>query len=108
MKPQQPSFTFCSFSLLAALALISCQRSSNEGANDEVRTKMLARAAELELKTEHKKIPGDVLAHHSAGYAKVICSAVFITGLKAEFAAENVGYFTAPYDERANMGNGLH
>ena len=104
MKPQQPSFTFCSFSLLAALALMSCQRSSNEGANDEVRTKMLARAAELELKTEHKKSPGDALAHHSAGYAKVICSAVFITGLKAEFAAENVGYFTAPYDERTKIG----
>ena len=106
MKPQHPSFTFSSFSffLLAALAIMSCQRSTSEGANDEVRANMIARAAELELKTEYKKIPGDALAHHSAGYAKVICSAVFITGLKAEFAAENVGYFTAPYDERTNMG----
>jgi len=35
--------------------------------------------------------------------AKVICSAVFITGLDPDFAAENVGYFTAPYGERGKM-----
>lgn len=34
----------------------------------------------------------------------MICSAVFITGLDPEFAAENVGYFTAPYDVRAKLG----
>src|SRR5947208_11897862 len=33
-----------------------------------------------------------------------MCSAVFITGLDPEFAAENVGYFTAPYAERAKLG----
>lgn len=33
-----------------------------------------------------------------------MCSAVFITGLEPEFAAENVGYFTAPYAERAKLG----
>ena len=33
-----------------------------------------------------------------------MCSAVFITGLGAEFAAENVGYFTGPYEERAKVG----
>jgi hypothetical protein len=48
--------------------------------------------------------PGDPLEHHAAGLAKVICSAVFITGLDADFAAENVGYFTAPYAERAKLG----
>ena len=31
-----------------------------------------------------------------ARFAKVMCSAVFITGLDPDFAAENVGYFTAP------------
>jgi CubicO group peptidase (beta-lactamase class C family) len=48
--------------------------------------------------------PGDPLEHHAAGYAKVMCSAVFITGLTPEFAAENVGYFTGPYAERARLG----
>jgi len=47
--------------------------------------------------------PGDVQAHHAAGYAKVMCSAVFITGLDPDFARENVGFFTAPYEERAKV-----
>lgn len=34
----------------------------------------------------------------------MICSAVFITGLEPDFAWENVGYFTAPYEERAKLG----
>lgn len=33
-----------------------------------------------------------------------MCSAVFITGLDPAFAAENVGYFTAPYAERKKLG----
>jgi hypothetical protein len=48
--------------------------------------------------------PGDPLEHHAAGFAKVMCSAVFVTGLDPDFAAEHVGYFTAPYEERARLG----
>ncbi len=70
----------------------------------EGRSKMLTRATELELKTTYKAPPGDALSHNTAGYAKIMCSAVFITGLTPEFAAENVGYFTAPYSERAKVG----
>ena len=33
-----------------------------------------------------------------------MCSAVFMTGYDIEFAAEHVGYFTGPYDERAKVG----
>src|SRR6266498_1007894 len=62
------------------------------------------RAKALELHTPYVPPPGDPLEHHAAGYAKVICSAVFITGLDPDFAAENVGYFTAPYAERAKLG----
>ncbi len=68
------------------------------------RGKMLARGAELSLKTPYKGPPGDALSHHTSGYAKIMCSAVFITGLKPDFAAENVGYFTSPYEERAKVG----
>jgi hypothetical protein len=70
----------------------------------EVQSKRLARAAELKLKTSRKAPPGDALSHNTAGYAKIMCSAIFITGLSPEFAAENVGYFTAPYSERAKVG----
>src|SRR5580693_482930 len=48
--------------------------------------------------------PGDPLAHHAAGYAKVMCTAVFMTALAPDFAAENVGYFTAPYGIRTKLG----
>ena len=65
---------------------------------------MIARAKALELDTPYVAPPGDPLVHHAAGFAKVMCSAVFITGLDPEFAAENVGYFTAPYEVRARLG----
>jgi CubicO group peptidase (beta-lactamase class C family) len=65
---------------------------------------LIARAKALELDTPYVAPPGDPLSHHAAGFAKVMCSAVFITGLDPDFAAENVGYFTAPYEIRAKLG----
>src|SRR5690348_2181260 len=64
---------------------------------------MLARAATFDLNTKYVAPPGDPLSHNTAGYAKIMCSAIFITGLDPEFAAENVGYFTSPYAERAKV-----
>src|SRR6266699_6750122 len=68
------------------------------------RQALLARAKALELSTAYVPPPGDPLEHHTSGYAKIMCSAVFITGLDPDFAAENVGYFTSPYAERAKVG----
>jgi CubicO group peptidase (beta-lactamase class C family) len=68
------------------------------------RAALVARAKSLELDTPYVPPPGDALAHHAAGFAKVVCSAVFITGLDPGFAAEHVGYFTAPHAERAKLG----
>ncbi len=68
---------------------------------------MLARAKSLELPTAYLPPPGDALSHHAAGFAKVMCSAVFIAGLDPDFAAENVGYFTAPYAERKKVGRAV-
>jgi CubicO group peptidase (beta-lactamase class C family) len=65
---------------------------------------LIARANSLELNTPYVPPPGDPLAHHASGFAKVICSAVFITGLDPDFAAESVGYFTAPYAIRSKLG----
>ena len=71
----------------------------------DARSKLIARGAELELKkATYKAPPGDALSHHTSGFAKIMCSAVFITGLKPDFAAENVGYFSSPYAERAKVG----
>ena len=64
---------------------------------------LIARARSLELDTPYVPPPGDPLAHHAAGYAKVMCTAVFMTGLAPDFAAENVGYFTAPHEVRTEL-----
>src|ERR1700730_744520 len=65
---------------------------------------LIARAKSFELDTPYVPPPGDPLEHHTAGFAKVMCSAVFMTGLSPDFAAENIGYFTGPYRERAKVG----
>ena len=66
---------------------------------------MLARADSFEIATPYAGPPGDALSHHASGFAKILCSAVFITGLDFEFAAENIGYFSAPYEQRAQLTN---
>jgi CubicO group peptidase (beta-lactamase class C family) len=65
---------------------------------------LIARAKSLELNTPYVPPPGDPLEHHASGFAKIMCSAVFITGLDPDFAAANVGYFTAPYAIRSKLG----
>src|SRR5215470_11661011 len=65
---------------------------------------LIARAKSLELNTPYVPPPGDALEHHASGFAKIICSAVFVTGLDPDFAADNVGYFTAPYEMRHKLG----
>jgi CubicO group peptidase (beta-lactamase class C family) len=67
------------------------------------RDALIARGKSLELKTQYVPPPGDALEHHTAGFAKIMCSNVFMTGLAPDFAAENVGYFISPYAERAKV-----
>jgi CubicO group peptidase (beta-lactamase class C family) len=86
--------------LTTAVAALAGSQSAAPGSNDA----LIARAKALELDSPYVPPPGDPLLHHASGFAKVMCSAVFITGLTPEFAAENVGYFTGPYAERANLG----
>ncbi|MDM0027368.1 serine hydrolase domain-containing protein [Variovorax saccharolyticus] len=62
-----------------------------------------ARAKCLELNTPYVPPPGNVLEHHASGFAKTLCSAVFITGLDPAVAAESLGYFVAPYAQRKLM-----
>lgn len=105
MKSSQSALRFpILITFYIAFFLFGCQTDNKEENKDEVRAKMIARAKELELDTEYRTPPGDALSHHTAGFAKILCSAVFITGLNPEFAAENVGYFTSPYAERAKVG----
>jgi CubicO group peptidase (beta-lactamase class C family) len=71
---------------------------------DPQRHALIARAESLELASPYVPPPGAPLEHHAAGFAKIMCSAVFVTGLQPDFAAQNVGFFTAPYAQRAKLG----
>jgi CubicO group peptidase (beta-lactamase class C family) len=85
------------------LALTACGGGEATDDGDAARAAMLARAASLELDTEYVPPPGEPLHHHTAGFAKILCSGVFLTGLDPADAAENVGGFTSPFDERAHV-----
>src|SRR5512134_3406635 len=88
--------------VVAVISLVAPATVSQDRAAQ--RQALIARAKSLELTTPYVPPPGDPLAHHASGYAKIMCSAVFITGLDPEFAAQNVGGFTSPFAERAKVG----
>lgn len=85
--------------MMAVVLMTAC--SGAEG--DDAEARMLARADSLELGTDYSPPPGDPLHHHTSGFAKILCSAVFLTGLDPADGATNVGGFTSPFDERAHV-----
>src|SRR3989475_11054964 len=87
---------------LAILTLTSVPAAA-QGSNPH-RDSLTARAQALELNTPYVPPPGPALEHPAAGFAQIICSAVFISGLDPDFAAENVRPATAPYAQRAKLG----
>jgi hypothetical protein len=82
---------------LAANALVAHSQA-------DTRQGLIVRAKSLELNTPYVPPPGDPLEHYASGYAKIMCSSIFVTRLDPAFAIENVGYFTALYAERAKLG----
>jgi CubicO group peptidase (beta-lactamase class C family) len=72
-----------------------------ETAEADLRLEVINRGKSLELSTIWQPPPGLAIHHHTAGYAKIMCSAIFITGLDPDDAAMNVGGFTAPFSERS-------
>src|SRR5215813_9839090 len=62
-----------------------------------------AAAAPPELPTEWAPPPGDQLEHETAGYAKILCSAIFVTGRDLKTAADEDGFFVAPRESRGKV-----
>jgi len=92
--------------LILLLLPVACQNSGTgkgEMGGASPFEAMLARARLFERETDYVPPPGDALEHHTSGFAKILCSAVFITGLDPGFASENVGYFSSPYEERSKV-----
>src|SRR6267142_693995 len=80
--------------LIVLLVLVAAPAAPQEPVSP--RDIRIARAKSLELNTPYVPPPGTALEHHAAGFAQIMCSAVFISGLDPDFAAENVGYVTPP------------
>ena len=93
-----------SFGFILMLGSFACQtRNNNQDVVSAVHQKLLSRATTFELETQYTPPPGDPLEHHTAGFAKILCSAVFVSGLDPDFAAESIGYFTSHYAERSQV-----
>ena len=92
---------------IAALGLAACGSEEADEApvfvSDGSREQLIARAELFELDTEYVPPPGQALHHQTAGFAKILCSGVFITGLDADDAAANVGGFISPFDQRHHV-----
>src|SRR6185295_3442812 len=56
-----------------------------------------------ELSSQWQAPPGDALEHTAAGFAKILCSAVFITGRDLATAIAEDGFFVAPRAERGHL-----
>jgi CubicO group peptidase (beta-lactamase class C family) len=77
--------------------------SATTSLSEEALAHLLARADALALPGAYEPPPGDALEHSTAGFAKTLCSAVFLTGLDPGDAAANVGWFTSPPEDRARV-----
>ena len=56
-----------------------------------------------ELPTRWQPPPGDALEHMTAGFAKILCSALFITGRDLATASDEDGFFVSPRAERRSV-----
>jgi len=88
---------------LGLVTLVACGAEAPVPESDGSNEQLIARGAALELDTDYSPPPGLALHHYTAGFAKTLCSAVFITGLDAADAAANVGGFTSPFDQRGHV-----
>lgn len=105
MRAPRATFVFVFLLFLVS----ACTRSAEKQSAIEPRTAaepdpiqaVIERGKRLELDTPYKPPPGDPNEHYTMGFARTLCSGVFVTGLDEDFAAENIGYFTSPYETRS-------
>ncbi len=88
----------------AALLLFACGQTEDSAASadaaEDPTAALIARGDSLEVPGEWAVPPGDPLVHATAGFAKILCSNVFLSGLDPRFAAANTGFFSSPLELR--------
>ncbi len=88
----------------AAFLLLACGQTDDAATaaspTEDPTAALIARGDSLEIPGEWAIPPGDPLVHATAGFAKILCSNVFLSGLDPEFAAANTGFFSSPAELR--------
>ena len=87
----------------AALLILGCGQSDQptiDTTTDDPTAVLIARGESLKIPGDWVVPPGDPLVHATAGFAKILCSNVFLSGLDPDFAAANTGFFSAPAEYR--------
>ena len=82
-----------------AILVLGCEQDGESvagAAADDPTAALIARGQSLEIPGEWVVPPGDPLVHATAGFAKILCSNVFLSGLDPDFAAANTGFFSSP------------
>ena len=97
------SHALLSLGLFCLSALSHGAESAGDPASDGSPDSINARADYFRLDNPYTPPPGEALHHHTAGFAKILCSAVFVTGLDPEDAAANVGGFISPFEQRQHV-----
>ena len=92
--------------LIASLSLvISAISHAQSPTSDGSPASINARADYFRLDNAYIPPPGEALHHYTAGFAKILCSAVFVTGLDPVDAAANMGGFISPFNQRQHVVN---
>lgn len=78
------TFTGLTLALAASVAVQAQQ-------TDAAREAMFARAKAAEISDAWTPPPGEPLAHFTVAYAKLMCSAVFVSGMDPDFARQTLG-----------------
>lgn len=96
------------FPSCATLFVLGCgpdgqgdQPATDDASVEDPRAALVARGTSLEIPGDWVIPPGDPLAHATAGFAKILCSNVFLSGLDPAFAAANTGFFSSPPESRS-------
>ncbi len=76
---------------LAVGSLWVVQATAQTPSADAKRNAMLARAEAAEISDAWTPPPGDPLTHFTVAYAKLMCSAVFVSGMEPDFARATTG-----------------
>lgn len=81
---QTSTFTGLAIALAASVSAQAQQ-------SDAAREAMFARAKAAEISDAWTPAPGDPITHFTVAYAKLMCSAVFVSGMDPDFARQTLG-----------------